>query len=169
MAMTQIEARQHALAASRGNLRSLEIVLRELIGGDVSLDNQIVDDLFVRGISYKKQATPETAIGTVTLTAAQMIGGVLVCTPTTTATYTTLTGALLLAALNDTHLALDDSFDLIIINLGGTGDIITMAGGDDVTFVGSVTVDDAGADINSSGIFRFRQVTAGVFVAYRIA
>ncbi len=45
--LTQAEARQHALQASRGSMRSLEILLRELIGGDIQLDNLDVTTLSI--------------------------------------------------------------------------------------------------------------------------
>ncbi|KKM76968.1 hypothetical protein LCGC14_1374770 [marine sediment metagenome] len=115
------------------------------------------------------QAAPTTATGTVTLTAAQMLGGIIVATPTAVATYTTLTGTLLEAAL-PSGIVNDDSFELTIINLGGAGDIITMvAGATGITFVGSVLIDDAGVDITSSATFRFRRSAANTFIAYRIA
>ena len=119
------------------------------------------------------QLTPQVATGTATLTDAQTMGGVLVGTPSAVATYTTPTGTALQAAFellgNAAALAVNDCFDLCIINLGSGGDIITLAGGDDVTIVGSATVDDAGADINSSGLFRFRYTAANTWVAYRIS
>lgn len=114
------------------------------------------------------QAAPTTATGTATLTAVQMLGGIIEATPTAVATYTTLTGTLLEAAL-PSGIVNDDSFDLTIINLGGAGDIITMAGGTGVTFVGSLLIDDAGIDITSSATFRFRRSAANTFIAYRIA
>lgn len=140
--------------------------------GDGNPDGTAFKGDFIRGDAGERHVgiltTPPTATATATLTAAQMLGGVLVATPAATATYTTLTGALLEAALS-TSIANDDTFDLCIINLGGAGDIITLAGGTDVSIVGSATVDDAGADINSSGVFRFRRTAADTFVAYRIA
>lgn len=111
--------------------------------------------------------TPETATNTASLTDAQILSGILVCTPTGAATYTMRTGTQIEAALSGS-LANNDSFDLTVINIGGTGDIITMAAADGVTFVGSLTIDDPGADINSSGTFRFRRTGANVFVGYRI-
>lgn len=194
MTMTQAEALQHAQQAERGSLRSLGAVLRELIGGDISLDNLTITALtattgaiatltsstlatltslivtgatYLRGDIFFNQAAPQTATDTATLTSAQMLGGILVATPTAAAAYTTLTGALLDAAVT---MEAGDTFDLCIINLGGAGDIITLtepASG--ITIVGSATVDDAGADINSSGIFRFRKTAADTFIAYRIA
>lgn len=111
---------------------------------------------------------PTTATAAATLTAAQMLGGIIEATPAVAVTYTTLTGTLLSAALPGT-VATGDSFELTIINLGAAGDIITMAGGTDVTFVGSLTIDDAGADINSSGLFRFRATGATTWIGYRVA
>ncbi len=37
--LTQAEARQHKLQATRGNMRSLELILEHLLGGDITLDN----------------------------------------------------------------------------------------------------------------------------------
>ncbi len=172
--MTQAEARQHKLAAQRGSLRSLEAILEHLLGGDVPFDNLTVEEIivsttaFIRGRLMLTQATPPTATATATLTAAQMLGGILVATPAAVASYTTLTGTLLEAALS-ANLVLDDTFDLTIINLGGADDIITLVGGTGVTIVGSVTVDDPAADVNSSGTFRFRRSAANVFIAYRVS
>lgn len=47
--LTQAEARQHALQAQRGNMRSLEILLNELVGGDIVLDNLDVTTLSIGG------------------------------------------------------------------------------------------------------------------------
>ena len=82
--LTQAEARQHKLQAQRGNFRSLEIILEHLLGGDISLDNLTVTVLtasLIRGLPLGTQATPATITATATMTAAQMIGGILVATP----------------------------------------------------------------------------------------
>ncbi len=55
-ALTQAEARQHALQAQRGSARSLEILLRELIGGDIQLDNLDVVTLSVNGTAITATA-----------------------------------------------------------------------------------------------------------------
>jgi len=114
-----------------------------------------------------QDSTPETATDTDSLTDAQMLAGIVVCTPTAAATYTVRTGAQIEAALGGT-LADGDSFDLTFINLGGAGDIITLAVAAGVTFVGSVLIDDAGADVTSSGTFRFVRGASETFVAYRV-
>ncbi len=54
--LTQAEARQHALQAQRGNMRSLEIVLNELIGGDIALDNLDVTTLSIAGTAITATA-----------------------------------------------------------------------------------------------------------------
>ncbi len=113
------------------------------------------------------QGTPETATDTAALTDAQMLSGILVGTPTAAAAYTVRLGTELETALGGT-LATGDSFDLTVINLGGAGDIITMTAAAGITFVGSEEIDDDGADIVSSGTFRFVRGAANVFVAYRI-
>jgi len=117
-----------------------------------------------------EMSTPETATDTATLTAAQMLSGILVATPTAAAAYTTLTGTLLLAALPE--LTPGDAFDLTIINLGGTGDDITFTAGTDVSIVGDPVVGpvaDVATEQMSSGTFRIRYVTGTTFVAYRVA
>ncbi len=113
------------------------------------------------------QDTPETSVNDVSLTDAQMIGGILVATPTAAAAYTVRTGTELELALGGT-LANGDFIDLIIINLGGAGDIITLTAAAGLAIVGSATVDDAGADVNSSGTFRIVRSAANTFIAYRI-
>jgi hypothetical protein len=77
------------------------------------------------------------------------------------------TGTQIETALGGT-LATGDFFDLTVINLGGAGDIITMAVASGVTFVGSEEIDDDGADVISSGTFRFVRGASNVFVGYRL-
>lgn len=127
------------------------------------------------GKLFTPQAAPETATDTATLTDAQHLSGILVATPTGAATYTTRTGTQLKAAiLAAGHtLVAGDCFDLTIINIGGTGDDITLAGGDDITFVGELVIrpvaDSATDGASGQGTFRFRYTTGVTFVAYRVA
>lgn len=129
----------------------------------------VTGDVRLAGRVYTSQAAPETITDTASLTDAQILSGILVATPSAVATYTMRTGTQIEAALSASNMTNGDSFDLTIINLGGAGDIITMAVATGVTFVGSVTIDDAGADINSSGTFRIRRTAANTFVCYRIS
>ena len=126
--------------------------------------------LFRRGSLFMRTPTPQTSAGTVTLTSAQMLGVILVATPAGLATYTTLTGTLLKAAL-PSGWKLDDSFDLTIINLGATTQDITLAGGTDVTIVGEAVLRpgaDAATEQGGQGTWRFRNSTGVTWVAYRI-
>lgn len=116
-------------------------------------------------------AAPQTATATVTLTSAQMLGGLLVATPTSAAAYMTLTGTQIEAALAG-DVQTGEYFDLTIINLGGTGDDITYTAGADVTVVGDPVVGpvaDVATEQMSSGTFRHRRSAANTFIAYRIA
>jgi hypothetical protein len=127
--------------------------------------------LFERAtFNFRKMATPATATDTATLSDAQMVNGVIVATPTAAAAYTMRTGTQLLAAL-PTDIAANDSFDMIIINLGGTGDDITLTASTDITIVGDPVVGpiaDVATEQSSVGRFRLRYVSGVTFVAYRI-
>lgn len=115
-----------------------------------------------------KKAVASTGGDTVVLTVAQLFNGIMVQTATAVTTTTTPTGAAISAALG-ADLAVGDSFDFTIINLGGAGDIITFtAGASGVTVTGQATVDDAGTDITSSGTWKFVNTAADTWVAYRI-
>lgn len=133
-------------------------------GGTAGITGRIIN----RGLLVVNQPAPTTATATATLTDAQMLGGILEATPGAIVTYTTRTGTQIEAALLAAGIATDDAFDLTIINLGAATEIITLAGGTGVSIVGSATIDDPGADINSSGTFRFRRSAANTFIAYRI-
>ncbi len=122
------------------------------------------------GINFVKMPTPSTATDTASLSDAQMICGILVSTPTAAAAYTMRTGTQLKAAL-PTDLTADDAFDLTIINLGGTGDDITLTAATDITIVGDPVVGpvaDVATEQSSTGTFRIRFVSGTTFVAYRI-
>lgn len=131
-----------------------------------------LDGGFINRSTFKlfSMATPATATDTATLTDAQMTNGVIVATPTAAAAYTMRTGTQLKAAL-PTDLAADDAFDMIIINLGGTGDDITLTASTDITIVGDPVVGpiaDVATEQSSVGRFRLRFVSGVTFVAYRV-
>lgn len=56
VALTQVQARQHAVQAQRGSARSLEILVNELIGGDIVLDNLDVTTLSIGGTAVTATA-----------------------------------------------------------------------------------------------------------------
>lgn len=121
------------------------------------------------GLFQKQSAPTAKPDGAAVMTAAQMINGIIVHTVTTGATLTTPTGAAISAGC-PAGLAVGDSFDLHVITIGAGGDdIVTLTAGDGaVTFVGNVTIGPDASTFNGYGTFRFRLVSAGVWVGYRI-
>lgn len=104
-----------------------------------------------------------------TLTAAQMLTGILTGTPTTGRAYTLPTGTDMQTGC-PADLATGDSFELTIINLAsGADDIITLTAATGFTIVGKATIEPANAAANSTfGTFRCVRTGANTFVAYRI-
>ena len=78
-----------------------------------------------------------TATNTATLSVAQVTGGLLIGTPTSAATYTTPTATSIIAALPNCYVGA--SFPLILENTAGGAYTITMAGGTNVTLIGTGT------------------------------
>jgi hypothetical protein len=124
-----------------------------------------------RPVNLYRTNAPVTATDTASLTDAQMLSGLIVATPTAAAAYTVRTGTQLKAAL-PAGLAAGDTFNLTIINLGGTGDDITLTAATDITIVGNAVVGptaDVATEQEAQATFAFRYVTGVTFVAYRIA
>lgn len=127
----------------------------------------------VRDTPIFHQPAPETASTNATLTAAQMLGGILVVDQAAggTSTLTTLTGALLQAAMRQ-PVIVDESFDLYIINIGlSAGENVILAmGATGMTLVGNNDIEEEDAVANSSSAhFRFRNTGANTFTCYRLA
>lgn len=119
---------------------------------------------------FQKQTAPVAKTdGAATLTAAEMISGIVVHTVSTGRTLTTPTGAEISAGC-PTDLAVGDSFDVSVITVGtGADDISTLTAGDGgVTFVGNVTVGPDASTFNGYGTFRFRNTGTGTWIGYRI-
>lgn len=109
-------------------------------------------------------AAPQTATSTATLTAAQIVGGMLVANPgTSAATYTLPTGALIDAAVPNATVG--STFDLALINIGTSSGAVTLAVSTGVTDGGNAVTAVA---VTTSALFRFRKVADNTFVAYRI-
>lgn len=121
------------------------------------------------GYFRKQSAATAKGDGAQSVTAAQLISGIVVQTITGASTLTTPTGAAILAGCGP-DIAAGDAFDFSLITLGaGADDISTLTAGDgDVTFVGDVTVGPGAAGTTSAGTFRFRYAGANAFVGYRI-
>ncbi len=154
-------------AGTAGNGSGGSVILTGGAKNGSGLDGAVIN----RGtFQLKKLGTPATATDTASLSDAQMVAGLIVATPTAAAAYTVRTGTQLKAAL-PTDLAAGDAFDLTIINLGGTGDDITLTAATDITIVGDPVIGpiaDVATEQSSVGTFRIRFVTGTTFVAYRV-
>jgi len=112
------------------------------------------------------QGDVQTATATATLTTAQTLGGILVGNPSTTAaTYTLPTAAAIDAVMVNAKVG--STFDLVVVNIGTSTGVITVAVGTGITLVGLATLPTAAA--GSSGQWRFRKTGAAAWTAYRIA
>jgi hypothetical protein len=110
-------------------------------------------------------AVPQTAGATATLTAAQILGGMLVANPSTSAaTYTLPTAAAIDTALPNA--VVGSTFDLNIVNIGTSSGAVTLATATGLTDGGNAFVAVA---VTSSAAFRFRKTAAGAYTVYKIA
>lgn len=110
-----------------------------------------------------------TATDTATLSVAQVLGGILVGTPTAAATYTLPTVALLEATLVNAKVG--TTFDLSIINVATNSAYdITVAVGTGWTLVGQAQVSSNAAVTDSAqAAFRARKTASGAWTLYRVA
>lgn len=108
---------------------------------------------------------PTTATDTATLTVAQVLGGIILATPTAAANYTLPTVALLEATLSSAKIG--STFDLSIINLASNSsyDITLVAGTGWTITNGGVTV----IQELSSARFLARKTGDGAWQLYRLA
>ena len=108
---------------------------------------------------------PSAATATATLTAAQVIAGVLVANPSTTAaTYTLPTAAQIDAAIPNA--VPGSSIDLTIVNIGTSTGTVTLAMGTGITNGGNATVV---IPITSSAGFRFIKNADAAWAVYRLS
>ena len=126
-----------------------------------------------RGLQFMKPNLNAAVGAAATLTAAQMLGGLITGTPTADpSNYTTLTGALLTAAFATQPLT-GDSFELTIINVAASGNVIDLvAGATGMTLVGESIVenvtDGVAAGLPASGTWIFVNTDgADAWTAYR--
>lgn len=112
------------------------------------------------------QAAPATATSTATLTAAQLVTGIILGSPgSSAATYTLPTVALLEALV--TNAKVDSAFEFSVVNVDGSGSgVITLAVGTGWTIVGLATVV---ATAGTSQRFLARKTGSGTWTLYRIA
>lgn len=118
----------------------------------------------VRGGSFiSTQVTPTAKTATATLTIAEILTDITTVTSTTAVTLTLPTGTLTDAGVQSGTLAVNESFEWTIINLGTSSGAVTMAAGTGHTYVGATAV-----AIGTSATFRTRKTAANTFVTYRI-
>jgi len=108
---------------------------------------------------------PATATVTATLTPAQVLSGILLGSPgTSAASYTLPTVALLEATLSSAKVG--STFDLSVCNVDGSSSgVITLVAGTGWTIVGLATV---AATAGTSQLFRARKTGDGTWTLYRI-
>lgn len=113
-----------------------------------------------------KMAAPLTAAGDATLSTAQLLGGILLGSPgTSAAAYTTPTGTQIDTALENAKIG--STFDLSIVNVNGSSSgVITLTAGTGVSTVGLMTVV---ATAGTAQMFRFRKTGVGTYTVYRVA
>jgi hypothetical protein len=116
------------------------------------------------------QAAPQTATATATLSVAQITGGLLVGSPSTTAASYTLPTATLIDATM-TNMKVNSTFSLRIINLGTSTGLITVVVGTGITAVGNLVVAITGSAAGVSGAaeFVFRKTDTAAYSVYRVA
>lgn len=134
----------------------------------------VKNNIVSNGVLCKPQVDPATATTAATLTAAQLLTGILNATPTATGAtvaYTLPTGTLMDAAVK---FEVGDSFDWVLINNALAAlDTITVTAGTAHTVVGGPIVQSlhvsTGGITGYSAQFRTRKTAAATFVSYRIA
>ena len=128
------------------------------IGGGFQLGDGNLNE-----IHLGEMADPQTATATATLTAAQVTGGMLVASPSTSAaSYTLPTVALTEAVL--TNAKVGSTFELALVNLGTSSGAVTVLVGTGWTIVGNAVV-----AITSSARFMARKTGDGSWTLYRAA
>jgi hypothetical protein len=123
---------------------------------------QQIGDGNVNEIVLGWQGDPQTATVTATLTAAQLLGGMLVGNPSTSAaSYTLPTVALLETALGGNSPKVNTAFDVQFINLGTSSGVCTFLVGTGWTIVGRAAV-----PITTGVLLRARKTAAGAWTLY---
>lgn len=112
-------------------------------------------------------STPQTATSTATLTAAQLIGGMLYANPSTSAaTYTLPAASTLDTALPNATVG--STFDLSIINIGTSSGTVVLAMGSGTGFTDGGNAATSVAT-TSSAMYRFRKTGDGAYTVYKVA
>jgi len=116
------------------------------------------------------QAAQQTATATATLTTTQVLGGLLVVDPTTTASSLTMPTATAIDAVM-TNMKTNSTFRLTVINIGTSTGLVTMVVGTGITAVGNLVVAITGsaAGVGGAAQFLFRKTGTAAYTVYRVA
>ncbi len=134
--------------------------------------NNVLDSMVVKNDRVIHQpAEATTADSTAVVSAANVLTGIVKCTPTTDRSKATDTAANFISSLGLTED--DDAFDFSFINLATDGaSAVTLTAGSDVTLVGRMVImgQDAAEDAIAEGVatFRIRRTSATAVTMYRI-
>lgn len=142
-----------------------EAVAGELISnGEVSVgtDLEVADDAYVTGAFGKGVTVTTEADGaSMAISAAELLGGIIVATPTEARNIQAPTAALLIEAVDaDTETGL--GFEFTVINLAADTHALTLTVNTGTTIVGSATIAAA-----TSATFVARLASTSAVVIYR--
>lgn len=123
------------------------------------VNGRVIPSMDDSGALKVVQPAPVAVNTTATLTAAQLLTGLITSTTAAAVTGTLPTGTLLDAAAG---LEIDEAFDWYVINTGASN-AFTIAAGTGHTIVGAAAV-----ALSTSAHFRSRKTATNTFVTYRI-
>lgn len=123
---------------------------------------------FTSAVTLFNQGTPATCNATATMTAADVLAGIVTSTSAAAVAATLPLATDLEVALLALFpsLALDDSYDFSFVNTGTN--IVTMTTNTGWTLVGDMTIAPLTAGDESSAIFRARRVSSTAYTLYRL-
>ena len=117
------------------------------------------------GAALGSQVAPTAKTADFTATIAELLTGIITVTSATAVAATLPLGTLTDAGLSGGNLAVGQSFDWSLINLGSSSGAVTMtAAASGHTYVGAAVV-----AIATSARFRTRKTAADTFVTYRLS
>lgn len=154
-------------AASAGNGNGGSLVLT----GGAKNGTGIAGAIITRGLAVGKQGAPTAKTVSATLTAAELLTGIITVNQGAgaTSTLTLPSGTDMQAALSP-DFGTDDFFEFTVINTSTVDaeDAALASPGASFTIVGSLDIPaHSGITVVSSGTFRVRETAANTFVAYR--
>ena len=147
-----------AKISSAGNLTVAAILTPNITGPTIHTGSL----LFPSGNLYEYQPTPTSKATGATLTVAELQTRIITVTSANAVALTLPTGTLMDGGM-PAGIAVNESFDWTIINLGSASGAVTITAGTGHTVVGNMVV-----AISTSGNFRSRRTAANTWVTYRL-